>query len=167
MAAKFRITGIEQTIRRLQTFDKKFQSKTLRNAGAEGSKIILKEMKSETPTRKRDYGVGGATRKSLGRKVSVKKGRLWFGAGPRTKWKREVNHGVKFFRSRATGRIHKIKLREQRSADESQGRETQQPSRKMHLVEKKHGVLKKTHAKTKKRTQDKVIEVLRQAMREA
>jgi hypothetical protein len=164
-----KIQGVERTVQRLQAFDRKLRTKWLRQAGNEASKILLKEMKQNTPTRKKDYGIGGATKKSLGRKVKVfgKGTAMWYGVGPRTKWTREVNHPVKFFRNKATGRIHKIKLKERQNADPLGGYENQQPSRKMHLVEKVHHVIRRSHQSTKRRCEQVVLATLAQAMASA
>lgn len=157
---------MKRTIKRLQAFDKKLKTKWLRKAGNEASKVLHKEMKQATPTRKKGYGIGGATKKSLGRKVKVSNSgtRLWYGVGPRTKWTREVTHPVKFFRSKATGRIHRINLKEREDADSLAGYENQQPSRKMHLVERVHHPIKRSHNATKSRCQQIVRQTLAQAM---
>lgn len=159
---------MKRTINRLMTFERKLRSKWLRQAGNAASKVLLAEMKSNTPTRKKDYGISGATKKSLGRKVKVfgKGTGMWYGVGPRTKWTREVNHPVKFFRNKATGRIHKINLKERQDADPLAGYENQQPSRKMHLVEKVHQPIRRSHNATKTRCQQIVRQTLAQAMAE-
>lgn len=159
-----KIHGMQDTMKRLQAFDKKFRTQTLKKAGNEASKIVMAAMKSNTPQRKKEYGVRGATKKSLGRKVKVWKGglRLWYGVGPRTKWKREVTHPVKFF-SRG-GKVYRINLKDRPDADQFAAFENQQPSRKMHLVERKHGVIARTHAQTQARAQQTVRQVLAEAV---
>lgn len=162
-----KIQGMQETIKRLVAFDKKFRRATLRKAANEASKIVLQVMKSNVPQRKKEYGVRGATKKSLGRKVKVFKGgtAMWYGVGPRTKWKREVNHPVKFFQR--AGRIHRINLKDRPNADPLAGFENQQPSRKMHLVERKHGVIARTHHQTMARTQQIVKDTIEQAVASA
>lgn len=159
-----KIQGMQETMKRLASFDKKFRRQTLRKAANEASKVVLSVMKSNTPQRKKEYGIRGATKKSLGRKVKVFKQGLamWYGVGPRTKWKREVNHPVKFFQR--DGVIHRIILKDRTNADPLAGFENQQPSRKMHLVERKHGVIARTHQQTQARTQQVVKQVLEQAV---
>ena len=77
----YKITGIQETITRLQTWEKKFRQKTLRQAGNDGSKIALKALKAIAPKQT------GTWAKSLGRKVAVKDGlRLWYGVGPRSSY---------------------------------------------------------------------------------
>jgi hypothetical protein len=166
---KTRMTGMDTTIKRLMTFQSRFRGAALRKAGMAGSKITLAAMKQNMPSRKKDYGTGGGTKKSLGRKVKVfgKGTAMWYGVGPRTKWTREVNHPVKFFRNKATGRIHKIKLKERQNADPLGGYENQQPSRKMHLVEKVHHVIRRSHQSTKRRCEQVVLATLAQAMASA
>jgi hypothetical protein len=149
---KTRMTGMDTTIKRLMTFQSRFRGAALRKAGMAGSKITLAAMKQNMPSRKKDYGTGGGTKKSLGRKVKVRdKGtRLWYGVGPRTQWTRSVTHQVRFWRDKQ-GRIRKAK---------SPWTENQQPSRKMHFVEKAHHPIRRTHVQTRRQAEQAVLAVL-------
>lgn len=82
MSFRYKLTGIQETIARLQQFDTKFRRSVLRRAGNEGSRIALAALKSTAPKQT------GTWRKSLGRKVQVKNGglTLWYGAGPRSSY---------------------------------------------------------------------------------
>ena len=153
---KTRMTGMDNTLKRLMTFTRRFRSAALRKAGMAGSKITLAAMRQNTPVRKKDYGTGGATKKSLGRKVKVRDGgtRLWYGVGPRTQWTRTVTHNVRFWRDKQ-GRIRRAT---------SPWTENQQPSRKMHFVEKVHHPIRRSHVQTRRQAEQAVLAVLASEM---
>lgn len=158
MSFKFSVTGIQETISRLATFDKKFRSKTLRKAGNEASKLALRAMKANAPVAKKDYGPSGGLRKSLGRKVQVKNGglRLWYGVGPRTKWMTTVAKANKYWRD-SKGRMRKAPISWNRK---------EQPSRRAHLSEKKSEFISRTQAGTRHQQEAALQRVLAEAMSE-
>lgn len=153
---RLKVSGVKETVTRLQEFKRNIRTKVLRKAGNEASKFLLSAMKPNTPVAKRDYGPSGGLKKSLGRKVSVKKDRLWYGVGPRTSHRSEVTKKFKFWRG-AGGKILKAPIAWTRR---------EQPSRRSHLAEQKHHYITKTQRSTRSREQDIVRQTLAEAMRE-
>ena len=154
MSVKVRLIKPPQAIPRMEKFSRTQLSKVLRQAGNEASKVMLPVLKSNTPVSKKDYGQGGSLKKSLGRKVSVKRNRMWCGAGPRTKWQKTVTKKNKYWRD-AKGRIRKAPIRWTRN---------EQPSRRAHLSEKKTGFVSRTSRQTRAKTQAVVTAALTQAV---
>lgn len=157
MSFKFSITGIQETISRLSTFEKKFRTKALRKAGNAASKVVLRAMKSNVPIAKKDYGKGGSLKRSLGRKVVVKGGlRLWYGVGPRTKYMKMVAKANRFWRDKQ-GRIRKAPIKWERK---------EQPSRRAHLSEKPTHFIERTSKSTYKLAQKAIENTLARSMSE-
>lgn len=156
MKVAITMTGFDQTIAKMRAFEKKLQTKVLRKAGNEGSKPVLKAIKQTVPKAKKEYGPGGSLKKSMGRKVSVKKGRLWFGVGARTKYKATVAKTFRFWRDKQ-GRIHKAPIAWQRS---------EQPSRRSHLSERKTHFIDRAAKQSEKQAQAAVMQVLADACAE-
>lgn len=166
---KWKVTGPAGTVERLKTFKKALRSKTLRKAGQEGSKVILPEMKSATPKSKKDWGPGGSLRRSMGRKVSVKRDRMWFGVGPRTKWMRAVAKANRFWRDKS-GRIRKAPLKGFKSPATREwgpgGTRFERPSRRAHLSEKKTNFMRRVSVQMRGRAEMAMARVLEQAVQE-
>lgn len=156
LAFRWRMEGIADTVNRLQMFKRNLRTKVLRKAGNEASKIVLKEMKQNVPVAKGDYGPSGGLKKSMARKVQVKRDRLWYGVGPRTSWLATVAKKFRFWRD-DKGRIRKAPLTWTRK---------EQPSRRAHLSEKKHRYIARTVRSTRAREQSTIKQVLADAMRE-
>lgn len=94
-AFKWKIVGIQPTINRLQAFKKRFRAQVLRKVGNAASPVVLKALKANAPVK------SGTWKKSLGRKVGVKKDRLWYGAGPRSSFYATVTYDPKKARVRS------------------------------------------------------------------
>lgn len=153
VSVKVKLIIPPQAIPRMERFSRKQLSKALRQAGNEASKAMLPVLKSNTPVGKKEYG-GGSLKKSLGRKVKIKGGRMWAGAGPRTKWEKVVTKKIKYWRDNK-GRIRKAPLVWQ---------STEKPSRRAHLSEKKTQFVSRTSRQTRAKTQAVVTAALTEAV---
>lgn len=85
----FRILGVPEVMRQLETLKRTARNKHVRKGVNDGTKLLLKAVKSRCPTE------SGLLKKSLGRKVKAYKAAIVGLVGPRRGYKREVKIGGK------------------------------------------------------------------------
>ena len=187
MSFKFKIDGIQKTLERLHEFPKKLKKKWLKKAGNEGSKVALKALKANAPAKKKDWGTG-MWKKSLGRKVKVFDGRVvWYAAGPRSKYRGEGPLKYRFFRYRSehdkpspgkyaekkrtykqnkhgfvAGKIYRIPITSKTPEKFARGRS--RPVLYSHLIERKHGTIRRAMEQSIQQQRAAIQRVLEEAM---
>lgn len=155
-AVKFKFTGVAQTMQRLVQCKRRVQTKWLRKAGNEASKVALRMLKSNSPPRNRAWGTG-TWRKSLGRKVQpFRRGvGVWYGVGPRSKYVATPARKFKYWRDKL-GRVRKMPV---------EGYTPRyRPALYSHLIEPKHHMIKRSMQQSRGAQQAAITKVLTDAM---
>jgi len=147
--ASFRInvTGIRETISRIQNWDKKMRRAGLLKIGRAGAKPVKAAMIRNAPQDK-NAKPPNTWRKSVGSKVKIYRSGtvMFFVVGPRAGYTANVVLKTKFFRGK-DGRIHPIPI--DRSKRPEMFNQMRRPSKYSHLVEAHGHVIAQTKGQTR------------------
>jgi len=157
----YKVTGIQETITRVQAFEKRLRRKWLMKAGRAGAKPVKAAMIRNAPL-DRNAEPSNTWRKSIGTKVKLFGGGtvLWFAVGPRSSFLVVVTLKATFFRDKQ-GRVRRI---ENRGVRPERFEQKRRPVLYSHLAERKHQMIARTQSQTKASAAAAMEAVLREAV---